>query len=141
MRSRSSPVIAAAVGVHSRRSAKFAPHDDRNIVEKAAVVQILNERRQAQIEERNPHPRFGEDVFVPIPVVIALEDAAKGPPRACQGHAARSRFDHAPGQEKLVQMRLAAAFLGPRAIEPVTSPRADVLAAQVQGVGEPRRGQ
>src|SRR5206468_11573242 len=77
---------------------------------------------------------------VPVPVVIAAEHAAKGPATERQRHAARPRLDQPPGEQELVQVRLALALVRVFAIQSVAAAAALGLAAQVKGMRQARGG-
>src|SRR6184192_4194050 len=66
------PVVAAGVSVDLRRAAEFPPSDHGNVLQQAALVQILKQRGQAEIEQGKGSPGFGKQIFVPVPVVVPL---------------------------------------------------------------------
>src|SRR5947209_7798469 len=65
------PMIAAAVGVDPWRAAKFAPDDDSHVLQQVALVAVLDQRRQADVQKRQRFASLREEVAVPVPVVIA----------------------------------------------------------------------
>ena len=65
-------MVPAGVSVDLRRAAKLAPGDNGNVVQKTSLVEILDQRGQAEIKQRQRSARFGETVFVPVPVVVPL---------------------------------------------------------------------
>src|SRR5207302_978047 len=60
------PMIAAGVLVDRRRAAKLAPHDDRDILVQPAPVQVLDQRADALVEQR----QVGFRVLVVVAVII-----------------------------------------------------------------------
>ena len=84
-------------------------------------VEVLDQGRQSQIEQRQGLRGIREEVFVPVPVVVALEHPPEGPAAERQRDAAGARFDHPPGQQELVQQRLSLALVRIAAIQPITA--------------------
>src|ERR1051325_4216644 len=71
------PVIAAAhVAVDARRAAELAPDDDDGVVEHTAIVQVLDQIRDAAIEFRQLATERFEVAFVRIPAAISESHAA-----------------------------------------------------------------
>ena len=61
------PMVAAAVLVDLRRSAELSPDADCHILIQAAVVQVLNQSRDALIKHRHVLAGIAVIVSVPIP--------------------------------------------------------------------------
>src|SRR5262249_51369018 len=135
------PMVAAAVLVDPRRAAKLAPDDDSNFIEQTTLAQILDQGRQAQIEQRQGFAGFREEIPVPVPVVIALQNAAEGPTAGHQRDTAGPGFDQPPGQQNLVQMRLPLTLFWIGMIQPVPAAAASIFPAEIKGLCQPRRGE
>src|SRR5438128_12496596 len=115
-------MVAAAVLVDPRRAAKLAPDDHGYVNQQAAFVEILDQGGQAKIEQRQRFPSFREQVPVPVPVVVAAQDAAERVTAERERDAAGAGFDHAPGQEKLIQVLLPLALVRIGALQAITAP-------------------
>src|SRR5262245_35573606 len=83
----SRPMIAAGVLVDRRCAAELAPNDYGNVLVEAALVQILDERADPLVEQRQVLPKRAEVIPVMVP-------SAKR-----QRHAASTRFDETPGNQ------------------------------------------
>src|SRR5260370_41904247 len=61
------PMVAAAVRVDPRCAAELAPDDYRNIIQKMPLVQVLDQGRQAEVQERPCFASLREWVSRPLP--------------------------------------------------------------------------
>src|SRR6516225_11439142 len=70
------PVIAAGIAVDARRAAKFAPDDDADVPFQAALMQVLDERRDALIKYGKIAAQVPEVAAVRVPEAVGDTDAA-----------------------------------------------------------------
>ena len=84
------PMIASAVLVDGGRAAELAPNDHRNILVQSALVQILDQRAESLIEQRQVLAQSTEVVAVMVPAAER------------QGDAAGARFDQPARNEKML---------------------------------------
>src|SRR5437016_1388423 len=125
-------MVAAGIAVDFRRAAEFAPGNDSHILQKAAVVEILNQCGQSEIKQRKGSSRFREEILVPVPVIVTFEHASERPAAEGQRDAAGACFNYPPRQEKLVQQRLSLALARVGAPQAITAANCSVFPAEVE---------
>src|SRR6266536_3462679 len=81
------PMVTAGVFVDGRGAPELAPDNDRNILVETALVQVLDQRADALIEQREVLPERAKIIAMMVP-------AAEG-----EGHAACAGLDEPPGDE------------------------------------------
>ena len=84
------PVVAAGVVVDLRRAAELAPKDHRHVLVQAALMQVLDQRAEALVEQRTVLPERVVDAAVMIPAAER------------EGHAARAGLDESPRDEHVL---------------------------------------
>ena len=76
-RSDARPVIAPSFGIDHRCAAKFTPHDDGDILIKAALMKIGDECREPAVEQRQILTQLAEIVGMVVPPAEGKRDYAR----------------------------------------------------------------
>src|SRR5882724_1408435 len=70
-------MVASGVFVDGRRAAKFAPNHNRNILVQTALMNVLNQRAEPQIQQRKVLAKSAEIVSMMIPAAERERDAPR----------------------------------------------------------------
>ena len=101
------PVVAAAIGVDLRRAAELPHPDHERVVEQAALLQVLQQRRIGQVHRR--HERGLETLGVlGVRVPGRRDGVVFFPPRPVHLHQRHARFDQPPREQNALAETIAA---------------------------------
>ena len=119
------PVVAAGILVDLRRTAEFTPRHDGDVLVEPALVQILDEGRQALVELRQ------------MGVLHAIERVAvKVPAAEVQRHDTAARLDEAARHQEVLEVARRAIPESIRVALAVPFPHPRGLLGQVERTGE-----
>ena len=105
------PMVAPAVAVDLRRAAEFADRHDQRFIEQAALVQVFDQGRKADVELRAQH------IFQPVGVLGVripqriIDGVVARLARPLHMHQPHARLDQPPGQQHALPPAVAAVAL------------------------------
>ena len=126
------PVVTAAIRIDFRRASEFTPGDNGNFIQQPALIEILDHGGQPKVKEGKRPACFAKAILVPVPVIVTLQHPPERPAAKGHGHAPRTRFNHPPRQEKLVQVCLPLPLIRILILQAISSTNRPFFLAEVK---------